>query len=884
MANPGDVHARSSRTSHLSRRRDARDSRATRERLPQNRGGALRARTRPVAKSREGVRSRRRKTRVGPRRAGILRGSSTTKRVAGEVATRRTRGFGVARVDATRTIATVRRRVSVGRGDRVGRHARDARGRGVLERRARGSCDAVARVAPAIRFPLLVALHAGLYGVLVRAWSDTRVNAPFIFGAKRGTELTATGAVLAGSLAACAWCVVAMVLVASGGDSSRGAGDESRVFVSALVSAAVGAVVFLAPWPRVALRRVFGHDVERRLERGLARPRLHPPDSTRRFFLGALRRRVARAVSSRDHDRFLPDGSDCLADGGASRRRHRRASRRRPRPWRGTPRSSRSFPGWLRLVQCLRRRRDDGQRVHLINAGKYLAGLVATSCGLIVWYEETAGRVRDDGVIGGHVVRDPSAWRLLYNAATYVLAAAAYGVFWDFFMDWSVFSVVERRSTDRAPKSRDRSFFRSLRDYRVVAFRRRLMIRERWKYHVAIAFNLATPAERVDPRVGSPRGRARGRRRRRDLDHRLRRRRGVPPVLLELFPRRERTHHQLRKVPRDGGDSAPVSRRRAHGRRRRRKRRRARRRSRRKRREQKRRVPRRFVLTQSIVLGIFVDVELGRRRSGSASDADGSRPRGDAPRRGNRRSWRPISSSDRSRPATTTRATTNTRDRRFDDEHSDTDAEAGDVEMGAASGAGATTGTGPGRRGDLAAVVHRGGHPAHATRIRVVGDWRRGRGRGGVDAAEKRRVGGDREARGGTGGGGRPTSTRSGREAPGEKYESEKRRVGGGSRPSVVYSYATHHQSRRASPRPRRLRRPPRPRRLRRLPTPSSSSSRIDPLVLVAPSPPRPSPQKLFLLASSARGAYSIARRRLLCHFRRRDVTTRKRDARRCRV
>ena len=164
----------------------------------------------------------RRNTRVGPRRAGILRGSSTTKRVAGEVATRRTRGFDVARVDATRTIATVRRRVSVGRGDRDGRHARDARGRGVLERRAPRVVRRGGRVAPAIRFPLLVALHAGLYGVLVRAWSDTRVNAPFIFGAKRGTELTATGAVLAGSLAACAWCVVAIVLVA------RAATSESR--------------------------------------------------------------------------------------------------------------------------------------------------------------------------------------------------------------------------------------------------------------------------------------------------------------------------------------------------------------------------------------------------------------------------------------------------------------------------------------------------------------------------------------------------------------------------------------------------------------------------------------------------------------------------------
>ena len=261
------------------------------------------------------------------------------------------------------------------------------------------------------------------------------------------------------------------------------------MFVSALVSAAVGAVVFLAPWPRVALRRVFGHDVERRLERGLARPLLHPPDSTRRFFLGALRRGVAapfhRVIMI---DFFLMDQivsqTAALRDAATVALRAVVPSMARHAPLVAL------LPGWLRLAQCLRRRRDDGQRVHLINAGKYLAGLVATSCGLIVWYEETAGRVRDDGVIGGHVVRDPSAWRLLYNATTY--AATAYGLFWDFFMDWSVFSVVERRSTDRAPKSRDRSFFRSLRDYRVVAFRRRLMIRERWKYRVAVAFNLLT--------------------------------------------------------------------------------------------------------------------------------------------------------------------------------------------------------------------------------------------------------------------------------------------------------------------------------------------------------------------------------------------------------
>jgi hypothetical protein len=40
------------------------------------------------------------------------------------------------------------------------------------------------------------------------------------------------------------------------------------------------------------------------------------------------------------------------------------------------------LPGWLRLVQVLRRFRDDGNLVHLINAGKYAAGIVAVTAGL----------------------------------------------------------------------------------------------------------------------------------------------------------------------------------------------------------------------------------------------------------------------------------------------------------------------------------------------------------------------------------------------------------------------------------------------------------------------------------------------------------------------
>ena len=95
--------------------------------------------------------------------------------------------------------------------------------------------------------------------------------------------------------------------------------------------------------------------------------------------------------------------------------------------------------------------------------------------------------------------------------------------------------------------------------------------------------------------------------------------------------------------------------------------------------------------------GSLVDVELGRRRSGSASDADGSRRRGDAfggeaDALASDLFERQIASSDdddsddeRARPF------------RFNDDHSDTDAETIDVEMGTV-GAGATTG-GQGRGG-----------------------------------------------------------------------------------------------------------------------------------------------------------------------------------------
>ena len=77
----------------------------------------------------------------------------------------------------------------------------------------------------------------------------------------------------------------------------------------------------------------------------------------------------------------------------------------------------------------LRRFRDDGNAVHLINAGKYVSGVLAVTAGLCLRYVEEndtamggallflsrgTGRV-DDAAVGGRVPLDASFYRELRN-------------------------------------------------------------------------------------------------------------------------------------------------------------------------------------------------------------------------------------------------------------------------------------------------------------------------------------------------------------------------------------------------------------------------------------------------------------------------------------
>lgn len=407
----------------------------------------------------------------------------------------------------------------------------------------RASCDAVTAIAPALRFPLLIGTHVLGYGALVRAWGETKVNAGFIFQAKRGTELPATGAALSGALGMCVWTTFAIALTRvarveetetlnethetpSSGGATNAAGDAfvvvslNRTHYTAGVAFLLFAFVFVAPLPKAWKKT-------ERLFR--ARELRYPPDSTRRFFLRALFAGVAAPFKRvKMMDFFLMDQivsqTTALRDWvlvmllmlGASE-----ASARRHAPLIAVT------PFWLRFLQTLRRFRDDRHRVHLLNAGKYLSALIAVSAGLRVWYatrevqdwrEKVSSRAASfadraalDAFLEANA--EPSGATTEMRATFFFFQAVAtvYGAAWDLFMDWSVVSLVRQtRDSEEVITGAEggtnpsRSRFGAARDakktatdlslprgYRLRWLERRTLIKSRWKYGAAVVLNLA---------------------------------------------------------------------------------------------------------------------------------------------------------------------------------------------------------------------------------------------------------------------------------------------------------------------------------------------------------------------------------------------------------
>ena len=395
----------------------------------------------------------------------------------------------------------------------------------------RASCDAVTAIAPAIRFPLLIGTHVLGYGALVRAWGETKVNAGFIFQAKRGTELPATGAALSGALGMCVWTTFAIALtrVARVEETetlnetqetpSSGGATLDRTHYTAGVAFLLFALVFVAPLPKAWKKT-------ERLFR--ARELRYPPDSTRRFFLRALFDGVAAPFKRvKMMDFFLMDQivsqTTALRDWvlvmllmlGASD-----ASARRHAPLIAVT------PFWLRFLQTLRRFRDDRHRVHLLNAGKYLSAVIAVSAGLRVWYatrevqdwrreKENAASFANEAALDAFLEAnaEPSGATFEMRAVFFFFQAVAtvYGAAWDLFMDWSVVSLVRQTSDseevitgaeggtnpsrarfgaayDAKKTSTDLSLPRG---YRLRWLERRTLIKSRWKYGAAVVLNLA---------------------------------------------------------------------------------------------------------------------------------------------------------------------------------------------------------------------------------------------------------------------------------------------------------------------------------------------------------------------------------------------------------
>ena len=373
----------------------------------------------------------------------------------------------------------------------------------------RASCGAVTAIAPALRFPLLIGTHVVGYGALVRAWGETKVNAGFIFQAKRGTELPATGAALSGALGMCVWTIFAIGLtrIARVEESEDGGSLAlTRTHWAAGVASLGMALVFVAPFPKTwkkTTKLLRKHELR------------YPPDSTRRFLLRALFNGLAAPFKRvKMMDFFLMDQiasqTTALRDWmlvtlltlgakEASARRHAALVA--------------VAPFWLRLLQTLRRFRDDGHKVHLVNAGKYLSAVIAVGVGLRVWYatrEEDDWRkdfssrtFADEAALDAFVEANPRpSGATAEMRATFLFfqaIATIYGTAWDFFMDWSVVSLVRQtRDSEEVITGAEGGTnpSRARRGaagggYRLRWLERRTLMKSRWKYGAAAALNLS---------------------------------------------------------------------------------------------------------------------------------------------------------------------------------------------------------------------------------------------------------------------------------------------------------------------------------------------------------------------------------------------------------
>jgi hypothetical protein len=264
---------------------------------------------------------------------------------------------------------------------------------------------------PVLRGPLLVALHMFLHGCAVAAWSSGRISYAFIFGSVPGTEMAFAEYLLLAGLFAAGWLVswagILTRLLAANPESQDVAQSTGLVpFAILLIAALLFAVPLpsnLPQWPPRTSRSFFSDVAWRTLTAPLTTVRL-----PHLFLADQLVSQIPAVCDLVYATAWFTSGAYARGDGSAFR----------------LPPSARLaialLPSWLRMAQCLRRFRDEGAKLHLVNTGKYATGAAAS---VTRYWRDTRGM-------------GSGAWTGI--AAAVQLASSAYSFVWDVRMDWGL--------------------------------------------------------------------------------------------------------------------------------------------------------------------------------------------------------------------------------------------------------------------------------------------------------------------------------------------------------------------------------------------------------------------------------------------------------------
>ena len=275
-----------------------------------------------------------------------------------------------------------------------------------------------AALLPVLRGPMLLTLHMFLHGCAVAVWSGSRISHAFIFGSIPGTEMAFPEyLLLAGCLTAgwlISWAGILTRLLATSDGDSQNIADATGLAPFVILLAA--ALFFCVPlpsrlpqWPPRTSRSFFSEILVRTLTAPLWTVRL-----PHLFLADQFTSQIPAACDLLYAVAWFTSGAYARGDGDA----FKLSAQARL--------TVALIPAWLRIAQCLRRYRDEGARLHVVNTGKYATSAAAS----VMRY------LRD--------VRFGPTPTWTGIAILTALASSVYSFLWDVRMDWGLGRVASR--------------------------------------------------------------------------------------------------------------------------------------------------------------------------------------------------------------------------------------------------------------------------------------------------------------------------------------------------------------------------------------------------------------------------------------------------------